>query len=95
MFVTRRHLEDVKAAHAREVAILVSWIEQLQLQVGTLNSPRAPEPVRPGADPEMAMFMSDDEQDLRDAHEMNLIDETQLQAGLEQLGFANHEVVAS
>lgn len=95
MFVTKRHLEDVKAAHAREVAILVSWIEQLQLQVGAVNSPRAPEPAKAGVEPEMAMFMSDDEQDLRDAREMNLIDDAQLAVGLEQLGFINHEVVAS
>jgi hypothetical protein len=90
MFVSRGRYNDLKAAHKREVEILVSWVEQLQTQIGAMgHSPR--EQGEQGeqkisADPQMSLYISAEEEDLIDAHAQELIDDEQFQQGMAALG---------
>lgn len=86
-WVSRGRYDDLKDAHKREVDILVTWIEQLQTQVGALNSPRNPEePQRLAEVPGMSLYISAEEEDLLDAHAQGLIDDATFQEGMEALG---------
>jgi len=86
-FVSKGRYDDLKAAHKREVDILVTWIEQLQAQIGATNSPRDPEqPQKLSEMPEMALYLSSEEEDLLDAHAQGLIDDEQFQQGMAELG---------
>jgi hypothetical protein len=92
-FVSKGRYDDLKVAHKREVDILVSWIEQLQLQVGALGSPR------PGAEtekvsdmPGMAMYVSAEEEDLIDAHAQELISDEEFERAMAELGRTQVEI---
>jgi len=93
MWISRKVYDDLKKEHQRTVEALTAWIEHLTAQIGAPGTPVAPAPPPPS--PDMAMFVGDDEQDLRDAHEMGLIDEAALEEGLRQIGFLNAEIRAS
>jgi hypothetical protein len=93
-------ITDLKKEHQRTVEALTAWIEQLQLQVGAAGSPPPQAVHRPAASgsaapPEMAMFMGEEEEALRDAHANDLIDDNQLNEGLKQIGFLNTEVTGT
>jgi hypothetical protein len=97
MLITRRsheaHIADLKEAHAREVAIMTAWIEQLQLQVGTFNSPRTPDqPKAINEQPGMALYLSSEEEDLVDAHAQGIINDEQFEMGMAELGRVSAEV---
>lgn len=86
-------VDDLKKEFDRERSILVAWIEQLQAQVGTMNSPRDPESAAAHAPhPGMALYISSEEEDLIDAHAQGLIDDEQFQQGMESLGRVTAEV---
>jgi hypothetical protein len=91
--VSKGRYDDLKAAHKREVDILVSWIEQLQQQVGALNSPRDPgEPQQLAEMPGMSLYISAEEEDLIDAHAQGMIDDTAFEQGMAALGRAQVEI---
>jgi hypothetical protein len=85
-WVSRGRYDDLKEAHRREVDILVTWIEQLQQQVGAFNSPRDPgEPQKLSEHPAMAMYVTDEEEALIDAHAQEIIDDEQFQQAMNEL----------
>lgn len=92
MFVSRGRYNDLKDAHKREVDILVSWIEQLQAQIGATNSPRDPAEQKLSEMPGMAMYVSAEEEDLIDAHAQGLIDDATFQAGMAELNRTQVEI---
>ncbi len=93
-FVSKGRYDDLKVAHKREVDILVTWIEQLQAQIGATNSPRDPaEPPRVSEQPGMSLYVSAEEEDLIDAHAQGLIDDAQFQQGMAELGRSQVEVL--
>lgn len=86
-FLHRRcdaHLEELKAEWAKERDILLAWIEQLQLQVGTLTAPRQTE-TQPPVDQSMALYIGEEEEQLLDAHASGLITDEQLEESMAQL----------
>jgi len=85
-FVSKGRYDDLKAAHKREVDILVTWIEQLQAQVGAVNSPRPLAEQKLSEMPGMSLHISSEEEDLLDAYAQELITEDQFQAGMAELG---------
>lgn len=85
-FVSKGRYDDLKIAHAREVELLVSWIEQLQQQVGAMNSPRPAGDPKLSEMPGMSLYISDDEADLIDAHAQNLIDDEEFEQGMAAIG---------
>ena len=86
-FVSKGRYDDLKAAHKREVEIMVSWIEQLQTQVGAMgHSPREQGEKKLSADPQMSLYISSEEEDLIDAHAQELIDDEQFQQGMAAIG---------
>jgi hypothetical protein len=91
--VSKGRYEDLKAAHKREVDILVTWIEQLQTQLNVAQTPRTPEaPKKVSEVPGMSMYISADEEDLIDAHAQGLIDDAAFQQGMDELGRAHVEI---
>lgn len=85
--VSRGRYDDLKDAHKREVDILVSWIEQLQVQIGSTNSPRDPaEPSKVSELPGMSLYVSAEEEDLIDAHAQELIDDETFERAMADLG---------
>lgn len=88
MWISKRSYEDLLASHKREVDILRDWVQSLLMDRGSPAA--AAGPALPGFDlPVQMTSVSDEEQDLRDALEMGLIDEDALQEGLRQLALAN------
>ncbi len=87
-WVSRGRYDDLKAAHKREVDILVTWIEQLQAQIGATNTPRegGPEPTPLSALPGMGLYVTAEEEDLIDAHQQGIIDDMAFEQGMAELG---------
>lgn len=84
-WVSKGRYEDLKVAHKREVDILVSWIEQLQVQINSANSPRQALDPTLAEMPDMGMYLSDIETDLIDARENGLMDESEFQQAMQQV----------
>jgi hypothetical protein len=83
MWINKRQYEDLLLSHKREVDILTSWVEHLQLQI---QSPMAsPRELPPPGPVDMKMYMGDDESDLQDAFDQGIIDKPALDAALAQL----------
>ena len=92
-WVSRGRYDDLKDAHKREVDILVTWIEQLQAQVGAMNSPRNPgETQRISEQPGMGLYMTSEEEDLIEAHAQGLIDDEQFQAAMNEISAMKVEI---
>lgn len=94
MWISKRSYDDLLASHKREVDILRDWVQSLLMSQGAPVAPAstslgANSGVGAGTPPDMALFVGDEEQDLRDAFEMDLISEDDLQEGLRQLAAAN------
>ncbi len=79
-----KHLEELKAEWAKERDILLAWVEQLQLQVGTLTAPRQVE-TQPPVEPSMALYVGEEEEALLDAHASGLLTDAQLEESMAQL----------
>ena len=101
MWISRKVYNDLKREHDKVVEALTAWIEYMQAKEGAPTAPNMV-PSTTGfsralggaAPPDMALYQSDDESDLRDAHEMGLIDDDSLEAGLQQIALSRQTVAS-
>ena len=92
--VWQGRVDDLNREHKRTVEALTAWIEHLQAQLGT---PQPMAPVNPSEQPSMTMYGQDayvgeDEEALIAAHASGLIEDSEFQKAMDQVGLLNKTI---